>query len=391
MKRILILAALIFFVYNAHSVIADNVLIISAHPDDETIGAGGKIIQSVKNGDVLRLIMMTDGAPDERFDEDPCYDEEEYRLTRANETIAAMALAGVPEENITFLGYDDWGFVFDVQGESMVDTINNMSELMMEFEPDEIYIHAYEHGNIDHDTAHYITVRAMEKNGLMKSVPVFEYVEYNPFFWGEPIPEEVCSIDSDYYPITYLEMSNEEVLLKKQMLTQYKSQDISGFCQNETPAIPGPEITGDIISINMGWTPLTEAGKYLSQYGRRPAAGSGGQLSLSGPGSWTDCEQALIDTYYFGPDMIRPLPSYDYTKSPCKGNSCTWLGTGSWKNNDFYRIISETDILLGIKQPAYSVDEGQGEDDRTGLGSITRIFLLSLFAPFYNTLFWVLA
>ena len=38
-----------------------RILVFSPHPDDETIGAGGYIAQSIENGADVRIVLVTDG------------------------------------------------------------------------------------------------------------------------------------------------------------------------------------------------------------------------------------------------------------------------------------------------------------------------------------------
>ena len=44
-----------------------KVLIISAHPDDETLGAGGTILKHQKNGDDVNLLIVTEVFESEGF------------------------------------------------------------------------------------------------------------------------------------------------------------------------------------------------------------------------------------------------------------------------------------------------------------------------------------
>ena len=38
-----------------------NVMIISVHPDDETLGCGGTILKHISNGDNVSVVFVTDG------------------------------------------------------------------------------------------------------------------------------------------------------------------------------------------------------------------------------------------------------------------------------------------------------------------------------------------
>lgn len=264
-----------------------NVLVVAAHEDDESIGSGGTIIQSVKDGDNVTLVMMTDGSPAEWGD------NETYSQVRMNETIAAMTLAGLPEENIVFLGYDDLGYIFDLYVSGMVGVINNMTDLINDLQPSEIYVHAYEHGHIDHDTTHYIIVRALQRSRIVATAEIYEYIEYNPYGAGAPIPEDEDVINNTLYPVIYLNMTDEELKLKKEMITIYQSQCPEGV---------------------------------------------------------ENCSQYLIDTYFYGPDMIRELPPYNYTRSPCINDSCRWTNESCEYHNfsEFYMITKEIDALLNL-------------------------------------------
>jgi N-acetylglucosamine malate deacetylase 2 len=78
-----------------------SVLIVVAHPDDETIGAGA-LISRLRD---CRIVHVTDGAP-----RDPQFilggfsgTREEYREERRRELAAAMALAGLGPERLLLI------------------------------------------------------------------------------------------------------------------------------------------------------------------------------------------------------------------------------------------------------------------------------------------------
>ena len=39
-----------------------KILVIAAHPDDETLGAGGTIAKHIENDDDVMIIILTDGV-----------------------------------------------------------------------------------------------------------------------------------------------------------------------------------------------------------------------------------------------------------------------------------------------------------------------------------------
>jgi LmbE family N-acetylglucosaminyl deacetylase len=70
----------------------ERVLIISPHPDDESIGCGGTILRHVASGDTVKIIFLTCG---EKGGHGLC--ESETRVLRENEARKAAAVLGVTD------------------------------------------------------------------------------------------------------------------------------------------------------------------------------------------------------------------------------------------------------------------------------------------------------
>ena len=94
----------------------DRVLILAPHPDDEVLGCGGIIQQAVARGLPVRIVFLTYG--DNNQWSFTVYRKHPVLLPKAvqgmgrvrhDEAIAADRLLGVPPEQLTFLGYPDFG------------------------------------------------------------------------------------------------------------------------------------------------------------------------------------------------------------------------------------------------------------------------------------------
>lgn len=93
-----------------------RLLVVAAHPDDETIAAGGLIRRVTAAGGDVRIVILTSGdafyAGLRAIDPEPrptAGDYREYGEQRERETLAAMATLGVAADHVTFLGFPDEG------------------------------------------------------------------------------------------------------------------------------------------------------------------------------------------------------------------------------------------------------------------------------------------
>ena len=70
---------------------------IGPHPDDEALIAAGRTRSAVNAGDVVKVVVVTNG------------DQHGYSagLTRQDESVAAATVLGLEEEDVIFLGYPD--------------------------------------------------------------------------------------------------------------------------------------------------------------------------------------------------------------------------------------------------------------------------------------------
>ena len=93
-----------------------RILVLAPHSDDETLGAGGLIWSALKAGIQVRVVLATNGdgymaATAEEFRKiyPTAHDYIRMGELRQKESLAALALLGLPPEDVYFLGYPDHG------------------------------------------------------------------------------------------------------------------------------------------------------------------------------------------------------------------------------------------------------------------------------------------
>lgn len=126
--------------------LARSCVLISAHPDDETLAAGA-LLRHLRSVSVLHV---TDGAPRDRrfFPPEIRLSRAGYAALRHDEAVAALALAGVPAERVRALRVIDQEAVRDLPR-----LVRELFQHIAEASPALVITHPYEGGHPDHDAA----------------------------------------------------------------------------------------------------------------------------------------------------------------------------------------------------------------------------------------------
>lgn len=141
------------------------IAVVAAHPDDESIGAGGRLARLAGG----HFICISDGAPRLGADAEAsdCASREEYASVRRAELTAALALAGVAPARSHQIN------VVDQEVSShLVPLIYVLAAILRRAGADAVVTHAYEGGHPDHDATALAVCAACRL--LAK--------------WGEPAP-----------------------------------------------------------------------------------------------------------------------------------------------------------------------------------------------------------
>jgi LmbE family N-acetylglucosaminyl deacetylase len=137
-----------------------RLLIVAAHPDDETIGAAALMTHA---GEV-RVLHLTDGAPKHAtFRLLQTVSREDYAALRRREAIEALGHLGVCQPDIRCLDIADQEAALHIG-----DITKAVYDFVEAWRPTVVVTHAYEGGHPDHDAAAFATraaVRLVERDG----------------------------------------------------------------------------------------------------------------------------------------------------------------------------------------------------------------------------------
>ena len=194
---------------------ANDVAIVVAHPDDETIGCGA-LLPRLRDA---KLILVTDGAPRNLFDATNYgfASAEAYAQARRRELEHALGLAGVSSNAVTRLDIPD-----QQAGENLAVITRRLVELFTHWRTAIAITHAFEGGHPDHDSAAFaITAAAklLARNG--QRVGVVEFPLYRADVSGRARQSFVAHPDR---PEIEILLSDHERALTQRMAAMHATQ-----------------------------------------------------------------------------------------------------------------------------------------------------------------------
>ncbi len=277
MKKITLLIIVLLFLFGSASGSdipeaglikpTDRILIIAPHPDDEALGCSGVIQRAVRAGAKLRIVYLTNGDHNEfafiaykkRI---PIFKSEFIGMgeMRRREAVRAMAVLGLKEENLYFLGYPDFGLfsIFSQYwqtdkpfrsiltrissvpykdnfsfGSSYIgeNILQDIKKIISDFKPNRIFVSHPADVNGDHKAAYlFLEIALAELKDSMERPQINLYLihkvgwplprHYHPYLQIYP-PQDLSDSDLEW---SQIRLSSEEINKKHQALLCYKSQ-----------------------------------------------------------------------------------------------------------------------------------------------------------------------
>lgn len=219
----------------AEAVDCRDVMVVTAHPDDETIALGGQLARMTG----VRLVHVTDGAPLDMSDAlaNGFSRREDYAAARRRELAAAMALAGIGPERLAGLGIPDQTAAFH-----MAELALRLATLFDESRIGWVLTHAYEGGHPDHDAtafAVHAAGRLLARGGLAAPA-VLEFPLYHARDGGIAVQEFAPAETSLREYVMPLDAAAAG--MKQRMLAEYRTQQrtLAAFAPTSERIRPAP-------------------------------------------------------------------------------------------------------------------------------------------------------
>jgi LmbE family N-acetylglucosaminyl deacetylase len=175
------------------------IVIVAAHPDDETIGMGAQL-GSLRE---VTIVHVTDGAPRRR----PHW--KHYAQTRRAEFLRAASLAGIPPERCLEAGVPD-----QQAAHHLIELSCFLSRIFDELRPRFIFTHPYEGGHPDHDATAFAVHHAAPAAAILEFTSYHRAPRGTGIETGRFLGAAECIV----------ELNDEQKFQKQKMLSCFVSQ-----------------------------------------------------------------------------------------------------------------------------------------------------------------------
>jgi N-acetylglucosamine malate deacetylase 2 len=194
------------------------ILVVVAHPDDETIGCGALL----RRFPHALVVLVTDGAPHSMAD---AYrlgfpSREAYAAARSAEVASALAVAGVPPARMLGFGVPDQGAAF------LLEALVQRLETLLPHVP-VVLTHAFEGGHPDHDAVSFVVHAACARIRRTGSGPNIVEMPFYRASGTEWALQDFAPVDGAAE--VCVDLCRDEQRVKNQMIAAYVSQcDVLG-------------------------------------------------------------------------------------------------------------------------------------------------------------------
>ena len=171
-----------------------NVVFVVAHPDDETLGAGGVIQRHLSVNDQVYIVFVTDGY----------FPNDISKKIRRRRACAVEAIRHLGVKSWIFMGKR--GLKLDTY--PRVTLCGELEGIMKELSPDVVYTHHHGDINIDHRCVFEMVMVACRPHKINLQCCIYSFEVPTSSEWAYPIPS------SQFTPTKYVVLSPQQIETK---------------------------------------------------------------------------------------------------------------------------------------------------------------------------------
>jgi len=148
-----------------------NILVIAAHPDDETLGLGGTLALYSQKGYKISVLIFADGESSRI---------KKKSLINQRKIQAKKACSYLGIKNITFLDYEDQ----KLEEITLIDLAKSIEKLISKIKPEIVFTHFWGDVNQDHNRIFQATLIAVRPTPESKINKIICYETPSSTEWG---------------------------------------------------------------------------------------------------------------------------------------------------------------------------------------------------------------
>jgi N-acetylglucosamine malate deacetylase 1 len=207
-------------IFSRHYVLNEGVtLVFSPHQDDETLGCGGLIARKRNEGLPVHVVFITDGSSSHPGH--PKLTPAAVTALRRTEALTALAILGVESSAIHFLNERD-GRLNSLEDHRRAALVENLSALIKDIKPDEIFLPCYRDGSDEHTATFVYVCEAIRRSQHRLIV-----WQYPVWAWWKP-----------GYLFENLLLSRESRCLPMEDFQLIKSRALACYLSQVQPTLP---------------------------------------------------------------------------------------------------------------------------------------------------------
>ena len=151
-----------------------NILVVAAHPDDEALGCGGTLAKHTSNGDIVKVVFLSDGETSRNETKN-----NSINLRKKN-AIKSLKIIGVKKENIIFNTLPDNA----LDSIPLIKITKTLEDIKILFRPDVVYTHFGNDLNVDHRAAYNATLIAFRPQPKESVTKIFCFEVLSSTDWS---------------------------------------------------------------------------------------------------------------------------------------------------------------------------------------------------------------